>query len=209
MPLFLPRFRRAFLLLILALACAGVAASAGRLLYAQDALGRADVIYVLGGARADRWLEGADLYQSGYAPRILLSSGGGDTAEEILRTRGIRLTTDADLARDGLMQVGVPDAAILLPPRRSDNTAAEAALFAELAAQHGWRAVIVVTSKYHTRRAGIAMRRALKSTSTRVIVRASRYDSFRPGIWWTHRYSSRMVLFELPKLVFYVCGMAE
>lgn len=209
------RMRLAFRLyakrLFLTLAAAGVvvAVFAGRILYAEDPLDRADVLYVLAGARADRWLEAAELFRGGYAPRIVLGSGGGDAAERLLAGRGVRLPTDGELARDGLLQLGVPPAAIIVPDSRNDNTAEESSAFARIAATERWRSVIVVTSKFHTRRAGYAMRRALRGTGMRVIVRASRYDTFRTGAWWTDRHSVRMVLFELPKLIAYVSGLED
>jgi uncharacterized SAM-binding protein YcdF (DUF218 family) len=203
------RFHSIQVFLTLAVAGTVLAAFAGRILFAEDPLERADVIYVLAGARADRWLEASDLYKEGYAPRILLSTGGTDAAEEILRARGIRLPTDGEFAREGLRQVGVPADAVILPEGRSDNTAAEATQFARFAAARSWRTAILVTSKFHTRRAGLAVRRTLRGTGIRVIVRASRYDSFRTRAWWMDRYSSRMVLFEFPKLIAYACGLGE
>src|SRR4051812_37832104 len=87
---------------------------------------------------------------------------------------------------DGVLNV-VPGAIVQLGVRADrveasaaalDNTAAEAEYLRSVALQRGWHTVIVVTSKYHTRRARFAARRALAGSGVDVIMRASRYDEF-------------------------------
>ena len=181
----------------------------GRLLTATDPLQPSDAIVVLAGARLERWLEARDLYKEGWAPIILLSPGPLSDLEQELRTKGLRYPLEGDLARDGLLSLGVPAAAVVVLPGGVDNTAAEAALFRRTHSPGPHRRIIVVTSSYHTRRAGFAFRRALEGTGVEIIVRASRYTSARPGRWWTQRADTRFILSELPKLLAYVVGLGE
>ena len=180
---------------------------AGTFLVREDALARADAIFVLEGARAERWMEAADVYTAGDAAVIALSPGRQEQAELVLRARGIRYPTNAMLARDALMQLGVPAAAILLPDRSVDNTAEEAQLLRRLAASHGWHRVIVITSKYHCRRTRFAFDRELRGTDVAILVHATRYDSSDPAHWWRHRADVRYVLSELEKLAAYKLGL--
>lgn len=182
---------------------------AGRALYAEDPLRTADAIFVLSGSNADRWLEATDLYGEGIAPVIYLSLGGMDGGQRALTERGVKMPNGAEIARGVMLQLGLPPEAIVIPPRQHDNTAQEASTVRELSASRRWRTVIVVTSRFHTRRARFAMRRTLSGTGVDVIMRASRYDGFSPDHWWRSRSDVRMVLFEMPKLISYVCGLGE
>ena len=181
----------------------------GRFLQHEDPLRRADAIFVLAGERFVRTLEGLDLYGEGYAPLIVLSPGREETAEAVARARGIHYPREAELLRDAIAAQGFPRTAILIPPGSVDNTAQEGSMLRALTISRGWRTVIVVTSKLHTRPAGFAMRRALAGTGVDVIVRASRYDSTDPARWWRHRADARFLLQEWEKLIAYRLGLAE
>jgi uncharacterized SAM-binding protein YcdF (DUF218 family) len=69
------------------------------------------------------------------------------------------------------------------------------------------RRVIVVTSKYHTRRARFAFARELKGSNVQIVIRASRYDTAKPERWWTNRADYRYVTSELQKLIAYKLGL--
>ena len=74
---FRPSLRRAAILFIVLVfvAAAVFLPFAGRFLATEDPLERADAIVVLGGARAERWLEAVDLHHEGWATTIVLSPG--------------------------------------------------------------------------------------------------------------------------------------
>jgi uncharacterized SAM-binding protein YcdF (DUF218 family) len=182
---------------------------AGRFLVRQDPLASADAIFVLAGGRVDRWMEGLQLYREGQAPIILLSPGRLDRAEIDLRSKGIRWPTEAELARDALLQLGTSADVVRIMPGNLDNTAQEAAALRQLVNQTGWRRVIVVTSRYHTRRTRFAFRREFRGSPLDVIVRASRFDEADPRRWWRHRADIRFVVSELPKVVLYGLGLGE
>ena len=180
---------------------------AGRYLVREDPLTHADAIFVLEGAHAERWMEAVDLYNAGYAPAIALSPGRTEEAELILRARGVHYPSSQSLARDALAQMGVNPSAIVLPEGSVDNTAEEAELLRGLAAARGWRSVMVITSKYHSRRAGFAFRRELRDTGVTITVRSTRYDVSDPAHWWRYRAEIRYVLSELQKLLAYRLGV--
>ena len=76
-----------------------------------------------------------------------------------------------------------------------------------MVAAHHWRRVIIVTSKYHTRRAAFAFRRGLEGTGAEVVMRASRYDSSDPARWWRNRSDFRFASSEWQKLIAYRLGL--
>ena len=119
------------------------------------------MIYVLGGTRMERPLEGADLYKAGWAPRILLSRQLRDGGEIELKARGIAYPTEADMQRTILGGLGVPLDAIDILEDDQVSTSAEGRALLNRAMQSQWTRIIVVTSKMHTRRARLALRRQL------------------------------------------------
>jgi uncharacterized SAM-binding protein YcdF (DUF218 family) len=179
---------------------------AGRALYREDPVEKADAVVVLAGERVSRWLEAHELVRAGWAPRVVLSGGYREPLEAGLLWRGIRIPSEGDVARDALIQLGhSPDSVEILG--FADNTAAEGALLRQLAGARRWSRIILVTSKLHTRRAGFAVRRELKGTNVRVIVRASRFDDDDPARYWKKRRTIRMMLTELPKMAAYLLGL--
>ncbi len=182
---------------------------AGRYLVVDEPLEHADAIVVLAGARVERWLEAADLYRSGWAPRVVLSPGRIESAELQLRERGVRFPAEVELTRDALVQLGVPLEAIDILPGSLDNTADEARATHAFATTARWHRIIVVTSKYHTRRTSFAFRRAFRAAPIAVVIHASRYDPATPERWWRDRADVRYVTSELQKLLAYRLGLAE
>ena len=205
---------------VLARVCAGAALLAlagtacflpfaGRFLVREDPLEPADAIFVLAGGRVDRWLEGTELYRERIAPAIVLSPGIVTKAEMDLRAKGIRFPGEAELARDAMLQLGIPAEAVRVLPGTVDNTAHEAEAFHHLVRQTGWQRIVVVTSPYHVRRAGFAFRREFEGTGVEIVVHGSRYSDARPTRWWTQRSDIRYLMNEMPKFLAYVVGLGE
>jgi len=200
--------RRTFLGLFLVLAglIAWFLFYGGRFLQREDPLQKADAIFVLAGTRVERPLEAIDLYKEGWAPVIVLSPGRLEVSESVLEERGVRFPRESDLVRDAMVQLGVPREAFLPTTGYVDNTAEEANLLRAMVKAHHWHRVIVVTSKYHTRRARFAFRRGLEHTGAVPIMRASRYDPSDPARWWRIRSDLRFAGTEWLKLIFYRFG---
>jgi len=197
--------RRALLIAAVVIA-AGTAWSVyhlGAFLYVEQPLQHADAIFVFAGTRMERALEAADLYTQGYANLVVLTEELSDGAIEELARRGIMVPTEAEVARDVMIRLGMPPDAIVIAPGVHNSTGQEAQTLRSLARVRGWRRVIVVTSKFHTRRAGLAARREVGGMGVEVIVRGSRYDAADPAHWWRRRSDVRSVLFESEKVVAY------
>jgi len=181
---------------------------AGRLLYHEDALEKSDAVFVLAGARTARWLEASDLVNEGWAPEIALGGGYRESLEKQLLERGIRIPSEGEVARSALLQLGHPAERVRILGY-TDNTGEEARMLRREALARHWSRIIVVTSKLHTRRARIAMRRAFEGTEVTFIMRASRYDDDDPAHYWRKRRTVRAMMAELPKLVAYWMGVGD
>ena len=153
----------------------------GRWLVVEDPLVKARAIVVLSGAMPLRAIEAAKLYRQGYAPEIWLthSSEPGETLEEM----GIPFAGEDHYDTLVLMHEGVPEEAIhvLAPP--IVNTADEIKVVASSLVREKGEAVIIVTTKPHTRRVRLLWRRLARSQG-RAIVRAATRDPFDPRHWW-------------------------
>jgi uncharacterized SAM-binding protein YcdF (DUF218 family) len=202
-------FRRIFLVVAVVLVAGATFAALrlGTLLHAEDYLQRADAIFVLAGTRMERPLEAADLYLKGWAPRIIFTEDTPDGGAVALENRGLHLPTNAEVARDVLVRLGVPRDAVEVLPAIHDSTAHEADTFRRTVAARNWRRIIVVTSKFHTRRAGLAIRRELDGTGIDVLIRASSYDRADPKHWWRTRPDRRSAAIESQKLLAYALGL--
>ena len=204
------RFVRALLALILAAVASAYAfVQLGTFMTREDPLSKADVIFVLAGTLAERPLEAAELFKAGYASKIVVTRGPTTRAMVRLHQLGIEGATEADVNLRILQRLGIPDDALIVPPRLHHNTAEEARTLRRLVDQNGWRRIIVVTSKYHLRRAGLAIRRALRGTDVEVMLRGSRDDESVPAEWWTRRADIRWLASEVPKLLAYAVGFGD
>jgi hypothetical protein len=130
-----------------------------------------------------------------------------EASYEALAARGVIVPAEANEQREILVRLGVPVNAIVLPLRVHDNTAQEAQTFRDLALKNRWRRIIVVTSKYHLRRAGFAIRREMSGTGVEVEMHGTRYEKADPDRWWTTRSDLRWVLDEGAKLIAYELGL--
>jgi uncharacterized SAM-binding protein YcdF (DUF218 family) len=201
-------FRGALVLAPVLLLSAVTLPRLGPWLVVQDPLVKSDAIIVLGGTMYERQLEAVDLYRDAWAPRIYLFRELIDWGELELIERGVPYTKVVDVQIDAMVRLGVPRGAIEILDR-AESTAAEADYVRQLVLARKLSRVIVVSSKQHTRRVRLVMRRRLADTGTDVIVRPSRYDRSNVERWWSERATLRFTLFETQRLLGYWLGLAD
>ena len=176
---------------------------AGRALVVADPLpARADAIVILAGSIPDRVLEAADLYRAGRAPRVVVTRERLHRGDAELRARGVRLPEGDELTVTALGRLGVPLDAIVRLRRRASSTEGEAGTIARWACAHRFARLIVVTSRFHARRARLILAQAL-SPRVALALRPSRYDTFAARHWWRDRRDAKFVLSEYEKLAHY------
>jgi uncharacterized SAM-binding protein YcdF (DUF218 family) len=155
--------------------------SVGRWLVVEDPLAKAMAIVVLNGAIPLRAIEAAKLYREGYAPEIWLTRAmePGKTLQDI----GVPFSGEDYYDKLVLIHEGVPPGAIHVLEPPIVNTADEIKVVAAGLAPAKGEAVILVTTKVHTRRVRLLWRR-LALGQGRAIVRAASSDPFDPRRWW-------------------------
>jgi len=176
----------------------------GAALVVHDPEATSDAIVVLSGSLPDRILHAVDLYKAGLAPVIVLTREFELPGLGELRARGIEIPERYELNRSIARQLGVPDDAIVTVEPRVGSTITEvAALLPELR-RRNLHSILLVTSKTHTRRAGLIFA-TLAGGDVTLRVSPTPYDPFSPDDWWKRREQTRRVLTEYGKwLSFYV-----
>lgn len=124
-----------------------VSASATALVVHDPLPTRADAIVVIGGDhKPERVALAVDLFRRGIAPVVLISAG----VEVIEGDRPVR---EAEVMIRQAVEQGLPREAILVEDW-SQTTIGNATETLGFANRLGWRSIILVTSSYHSRRAG-------------------------------------------------------
>lgn len=170
-------------------------ANAGMFLRRDDAVQAADAIVVLAGEGRDfhRTSQALRLYRQGLAPAVVFSYGLGirpdgtvysGTPRALAMARAHGLPATATLVSDGAY-----------------NTYGEALALQTLTRERGWQRVIVVTSDYHTYRAGRTFASLLPDVTVQVSAAAPPgYDARR---YWQSEHGIRAVASEVVKIAFY------
>ncbi len=169
----------------------------GRYLVDADPLQKADAMASLNGGR-DRPVYGAKLFREGYAGWYL-------TVDMPLDVPGVN-EPYGDLVKREVVALGVPSDRVLRAGGTVETTYEEAVKLRDLAADRGFRSLLVVTSAYHTHRARLIFEEVLRGTGIRVIVRPVENDPYRPEAWWTSERGLRDTWTEYLKLTLHLLG---
>ena len=147
-------------------------------LIVEDPLRPAAAIVALGGQTPFREMEAARLYRSGFATRVFIVREAPNAESDALKQLGIKKPQTWELARAVLIQQGVPPEAIVIPKDEAIGTLEELqAAYTALGQKE--EPVILVTSKYHTRRTRLTWHYVTRGRS-QAIVRAASRRSVRP-----------------------------
>lgn len=190
--------------LLVSAAWFALAWTAARALIVGSDMEHADALVVLSGSSVygERARYAAELFRQGRAPKIILTSdgqqGGWSQSEQ-------RNPFFVERAREELRRAGVPPERIEIVPRTVMSTYDEALALREYATGQGTKALLVVTSGYHSRRARWSLRRVFEETGIGVgmaPVKAGE-ETPSPVAWWLEPDGWRMVAGEYVKLVYY------
>ncbi len=144
----------------------------------------ADVALVLAGDQSgNRIVKAGELVREGYAPKAVISGPSG-----------VYGYYECDLAIPFAVKKGFPESYFIRFPNHALSTEQEAAASAVELRELGAHKVLLVTSVYHTRRAGALFRAAMPDI-TFYVVAAPDVD-FTPDGWWHNRQARKIFLTE-------------
>lgn len=150
---------------------------------------KADVAFILAGdTYGRRILAGADLVRQGYVPQAVISGPAGYYG-----------SYECDLAIPFAVKAGYPASYFLRFPNQAHSTRQEAAAAAVEFHKLGVGRVLLVTSTYHTRRAGSLFREA--APDIQFVVVGAPDEHFRVKDWWHDREARKIFLTEWLKTV--------
>jgi uncharacterized SAM-binding protein YcdF (DUF218 family) len=173
-------------------------------LIVEDPLEPAAAIVVFGGQLPFREMEAARLYRAGWAPQVVIVRGLRREEAKALRNLRIEVKEGWELSREVLIRQGVPPSAIVVPEAEAAGTLEESRV-AVRALKPENLPVILVTSKYHTRRARLTWNYVTQGRS-KAVVRAAGRDPFDPAWWWHEPRFALAVVREYLGLVNYYAG---
>lgn len=159
----------------------------GGFLVKADGAAPADMIVVLAGDfSGNRILTGADLVRKGIAPKALISGPAEAYGHH-----------ESDLAIAFATARGYPESYFIALPNDARSTKSEAdAVLAELR-RLGAHRIDIVTSNYHTRRAGNIYRSKARDLEIRMVSAPDRF--FEPDSWWKSRDAQKIFVVEWMK----------
>jgi uncharacterized SAM-binding protein YcdF (DUF218 family) len=168
----------------------------GEFLVHTDPLVKADAVLVLAGDwNGDRILKGAELVKQGYAPIVLVS---GPSA--------VYGVNEATLAIDYAVRRGYPRDIFVPLISCAFSTRDEAAFFGPELRRRGIHRLLIVSSDFHTNRAGKLFRKSLgPDFEIRMIAAPDRH--FTPDGWWKDREGQKVFFYEWSKTIGTVFGL--
>jgi len=149
----------------------------------------AEIAVVLAGDfYGHRILTAADLARRGYVKRVLVSGPAGAYGHY-----------ESALAIDFAVRHGYPAALFFPRPNLPLSTREDARLVVDELRRMGVHKFLVVTSNYHTRRAGSVYRTLARGLEFHVV--AAPDEHFRCRDWWRSREASKLLLLEWTKTI--------
>ncbi len=187
----------AVLLLLYVLRVAILQAAGGYLIY-EDELAAAPVVVVLSGDPYDRGREALKLYKEGMASKIVCT--GANASHNLLA-----LGTDyieSDLTCRFLLNHGV-DSLDVVSVREGTSTLEECGVIINYCETNRIDTVIVVSTRFHTRRVHNYFAPRFAKHNIKLIVRGASSSLYREDNWWKFEDGMIMVNNEYMKLLYY------
>jgi len=150
---------------------------------------KADIAVVLAGdGRGNRILKAGELVKQGFVSSALVSGPDGNFG-----------FSECDLAIPFAVKAGYPESYFVHFENTARSTYDEARVVVEELHRLGVHSVLVVTSDYHTRRAGRMYRNAAPDLRITMVAAPDTY--FTQDGWWHNREGQKTALYEWMKTV--------
>ncbi|MEM9986912.1 MAG: YdcF family protein [Bacteroidota bacterium] len=142
----------------------------------------------------------AELYQQGLSPVLVVT---GENINPTLQALDIELI-DAIVGQQALFDLGVDSAAVKVLPRGT-NTFEESEEILGFSLAEGYRRIMVVSSKFHTRRIQRTFHKKFhaEGIEVRVIGAEPPEDTYLVDEWWKSEGGLIFVNNEYLKLIYY------
>jgi uncharacterized SAM-binding protein YcdF (DUF218 family) len=180
----------------------------GHFLVLEQKPQKSDIIVVLNGRDTERSLAAVDMYKTGYGKLIVIARGpkqpgcgefwkrvGKDFNSKVFFQRSVEAM---GIPRDSFMQIG----------EGVHSTFDEAKAARTFLKEKGYKSILLVTSKWHSRRAYLTFTSVFgeneRVEEIRITCHPSKYDTFNPDAWWKNEAGAEIVLGEYLRLIYYI-----
>jgi len=165
---------------------------------------KADLIVVLNGRDAERSLAAVDLYNQGYAGLIIMAGlvkqPGSD---EFWKRVGNKFDGRTFFSR-AIEAMGIPISSFKFIGNGVTSTYDEAIATRQFLKENGYKSILIVTSKWHSRRAYLTFKSVIKDDGIKVWIYPSKCDTFDPNAWWKKETDAELVFYEYVRLIYYI-----
>ncbi len=174
---------------------------AGEFLVVEDRFTHGETALMLSGDPVHRALAVRDLYRQGKIDRILIIPEPPDPVEGELARLGLLDPKLPPWSERILVASGVPRANIAFLPEPADGTLREALLVRKSLKGKPPKSLVLVTSKFASRRARFIFRHLLKHEKVTVFVYPNPHDPSVADRWWSQPRNALHVVVEYQKFL--------
>lgn len=155
--------------------------------------------FVLSGGAFDRGNKGATLYHSGKAKHFVCT---GENQSPDIMALGID-TLESDLTKLQLIKMGVPEMAITLI-KEGTSTLEESEIILEFCKGKGLDSILLISSKFHTRRIDQVFTKKYKEEGIYVCIQGAPSSLYDEMNWWKSEYGLIALNNEYLKQLYYL-----
>ena len=159
-----------------------------------------DAIFTLGGGSFDRGNEAAKLFKEGYADLIVCTGG---QIPNVLKALNFHLK-EAHIAKINLIKnnnISVKNIDFIA---EGTSTKEESELILKYCKEHEFEKVIILSTKFHTKRVKNVFVAILEENGIEPIVRGAPSSNYDEDYWWQTEAGMIMVNNEYVKIVYYI-----
>jgi uncharacterized SAM-binding protein YcdF (DUF218 family) len=170
----------------------------GNYLILEDSIEEVEALFVLGGGTFDRGNEAVKLYNNGHAPQIVCTSENIPSVLEVIDT----LLTEAQLSQKHIANLGVPLENVIAL-NKATSTKEEAKVIHDYCKEHGLKKVMILSSKFHTRRVNKVFNQQFENSGIELVFRGAPSSKYKENKWWQKESGLLFVNNEYIKLMYY------
>ena len=170
----------------------------GNFLIKEDTTVKVDAAYILSGNNLERSMEAAELWKMGYFPAVYPMGANINGNLEII---GQELA-DAQLIQLSLIQLGVAPEQITIIEEGTSTLEESEAILGNAKAR-GYKRIMIITSKFHTRRTRGVFRKKFEQAGINVFIKGANPIHYELDRWWEAEEGLIFVNNEYVKLLYY------
>lgn len=155
------------------------------------------IVAISGGDTPARTAQAIEMYKNGWAPLLVFSGAAADKSGP----------SNAEAMRTQALEAGVPASAILLD-ETSATTKQNADNSINIFEQNHIKSVILVTSAYHQRRAGLEFGKRA-GMSIKIVNHPVKTDDQWSKWWWTTPTGWYLAVSEMFKIIAFYAGASQ